>query len=75
MRPLVWIGVLLILFGVFALAFQGITFFTTERAVDAGPLKIDVQRPHTIVFHPIAGLAALAGGAVMVAAGRRSRVG
>ena len=67
------LGVLLILFGTFVLGFQGVTFFTTERAVDAGPLKIDVQKPHTIVFHPVLGLASLAGGAVMVLAGSRSR--
>ena len=73
MRALVVIGVLLILFGVVALAFQGFTFFTTERVVDAGPFKVDVQRPHTIVFHPVVGLAALAGGAVLVIAGSRTR--
>jgi hypothetical protein len=73
MRALVVIGVLLILFGVVALAFQGFTFFTTDRVVDAGPFKVDVQRPHTIVFHPVVGLAALAGGAVLVIAGSRTR--
>ena len=74
MRALVVIGVLLVIFGVVALAFQGFTFFTTDRVVDAGPFKVDVQRPHTIILHPIAGLAALAGGAVLVLAGSRSRV-
>jgi drug/metabolite transporter (DMT)-like permease len=68
------VGILLIVFGVFALAFQSITFFTTERAVDAGPFKVDVEKPHTIVFHPVAGIAALAGGAFLVAAGRREGV-
>jgi hypothetical protein len=73
MRALVVIGVLLILFGIAALAFQGVTFFTSERVVDAGPLKVDVQKPHTILLHPVVGLAALAGGAVLVAAGSRRR--
>ena len=72
MRPLLVIGVLLILFGIAALAFQGVTFFTTERLVDLGPLKVDVQKPHTIISHPLVGLAALAGGAVMVIAGSRA---
>ena len=43
------------------------------HSLDAGPFKVDVQRPHTIVFHPAVGLAALAGGAVMVLAGSRAR--
>jgi hypothetical protein len=73
MRALVVIGVLLILFGIAALAFQGVTFFTSERVVDAGPFKLDVQKPHTIILHPVVGLAALAGGAVMVVAGTRRR--
>ncbi len=73
MRPLVVIGVLLILFGIAALAFQGFTFFTSERVVDAGPFKVDVQKPHTIILNPIVGIAALVGGGVMVVAGSRSR--
>jgi len=73
MRALVVIGVLLVLFGILALTVGGFTFFTTDRAVDAGPLKIDVQRPHTIVFNPIAGIVAAAAGAVMIFAGSRPR--
>jgi hypothetical protein len=73
MRALVVIGVLLVLFGIVALTVQGFTYFTTERAVDAGPFKVDVQKPHTIVFNPIVGIAAVAAGAVMVVAGSRAR--
>jgi hypothetical protein len=73
MRFLVVIGVLLILFGIGALVFQGITFFTTDRVVDAGPFHVDVQKPHTIIFHPLVGIAALASGAVLVLVGARSR--
>jgi uncharacterized membrane protein YidH (DUF202 family) len=73
MRALVVIGVLLILFGIVALVVPGVTFFTTDRAVDAGPFKVDVQRPHTIVFNPIAGIVAVAAGVVMVVAGSRAR--
>lgn len=64
------IGVLLIVFGIFALGFQSVTYFTQERVVDAGPLKVDVQKPHTIVFHPVAGIAALGAGLLLVAVGR-----
>lgn len=71
MRMLAIIGVVLIVFGVLALGFQGVTFFTTERVVDAGPLKIDVARPHTIIFHPVAAAAALVAGLVLVVAGRK----
>ena len=68
------LGILLIVLGIVALCVQGFTFFTTERAVDAGPLKIDVQKPHTIIFNPIVGVAALIAGAILLVAGRRSSV-
>ena len=73
MRALMIIGVLLILFGIAALMFQGITYYTTDRVVDAGPLKVDVQKPHTIILHPIVGIAAVIGGIAMVVAGRPAR--
>ena len=73
MRPLMIIGVLLIVFGIAALMFQGFTYYTTERVVDAGPFTVDVQKPHTIVLHPIVGIAAVVGGIVMLVAGRPAR--
>jgi hypothetical protein len=69
MRVLVVIGVLLIAFGIIGLGVQGVTFFTQERVVDAGPFKVDVSKPHTIIFHPVACFAALAAGTVMVIVG------
>lgn len=72
MRFIAIIGVLLIIFGVVALGFQSMTFFTHERVVDAGPFKLDVEKPHTIVFHPVAGIAALAAGLALVVLGRQS---
>jgi Short repeat of unknown function (DUF308) len=73
MRPLMVIGILLIVFGVAALMFQGVTYYTTERVAQAGPFAIDVQRPHTIVLHPVIGIAALVGGIAMMMAGSRAR--
>ena len=60
------VGVLLIALGVVALCFQGFTFFTTERAAEIGPLAIDVQKPHTIIFHPVLGVVALVIGGLIV---------
>jgi drug/metabolite transporter (DMT)-like permease len=66
------IGVLLIVLGVIALAVPSITFFTRERVADVGFFQIDVSRPHTIVFNPIAGIVALVAGAVLLLSGRRA---
>jgi hypothetical protein len=72
MRPLVVIGLILVVLGIVALAIPTFTFFTTERVADIGFLKIDVSRPHTIVFNPIVGGVALAAGIVLLIVGRRS---
>lgn len=72
MRPLVVIGLILAVLGLVALAVPSITFFTTERVADVGFFKIDMSRPHTIVFNPMVGGVALAVGLVLVLVGLRS---
>ena len=71
MRPLVMIGLLLVVLGVVALVIPSFTFFTTERVADIGFFKVDISRPHTIVFNPIVGAIALAAGIVLVLLGLR----
>ena len=73
MRPLMIVGILLIALGVAALMFQGFTYFTTERVAQAGPFAIDVQKPHTIVLHPIVGILSIAGGVACLFAGSSRR--
>ena len=68
------LGILLVVLGVLALTYQGFTFWTTERAADVGPFAIDVQKPHTIIFHPILGVVALVAGAMMVMSARPREV-
>jgi hypothetical protein len=58
---------ILIVAGVLALAFGGFTYTTRDRVVDLGPLKVDADKQHSVPVAPIAGLAALVGGIVMVA--------
>jgi uncharacterized membrane protein HdeD (DUF308 family) len=66
MRAALVIGVILIVIGVVALAYQGITYTTQERVVDLGPLKVETERERTIPLPPILGVAALVGGVVLV---------
>jgi uncharacterized membrane protein HdeD (DUF308 family) len=73
MKPLVIVGVVLLVLGVVALAVPSFTFFTKDRVADAGFFTIDVSRPHTIVFNPIVGGVALAAGIVLVVVGLRSK--
>ena len=71
MRPVVIVGVLLIILGVVALAYQGISYTTKEKVVDLGPLKVEAKREKTIPLPPLLGGLALAGGIVLLIVGAR----
>jgi uncharacterized membrane protein HdeD (DUF308 family) len=65
-------GIVLIALGVLALVYQGITYRTKEKVIDLGPLKAEVEKEKTIPLPPILGVVAIAGGVVLLVAGRRS---
>ena len=65
------IGIVLIVLGVVALAYEGITYTTREKVVDIGPLHASVEKKKTIPLSPVLGGAALVGGIVLVLAGSR----
>ena len=67
------VGIALIVLGVIALVYQGITYTTREKVLDVGPFKAEVNREKTIPLSPVLGVVALAGGiALLLFAGRRS---
>jgi len=70
-KPVTLVGVALIVLGVLALAYQGITYTTREKVVDLGPLKITADKEQSIPLPPILGALALAGGVVLVVIGAR----
>jgi len=66
------VGIVLIVLGVIALVYQGITYTTREKIIDLGPLKAEVEKEKTIPLPPILGVVAIAGGVVLlVVSGRR----
>ena len=67
------IGVLLIVFGLVALAVGGISYTRREKVLDIGPLQATTEKHETIPLSPIAGIAAIVGGVALVAAGSRTR--
>jgi len=71
MKPVAIVGVILIVLGVVALAYQGITYTSKEKVVDLGPLKVEAKREKTIPLPPILGGLALAGGIVLLIVGSR----
>jgi hypothetical protein len=65
------LGVVLIVLGLFGLAWGGFTYTTTERIVDIGPIHATRDQTHTVPLPPIAGAVALIGGIVLVVASRK----
>ncbi len=71
MRVLTIAGIMLIVIGVVALAYQGITYTTREKVLDVGPVEVRKDTQKTIPLPPIVGGVALAGGFVLVLVGAK----
>ena len=70
MKAATVLGIALIVLGVLALAYQGITYSTRENVIDLGPLRASVEEK-TIPLPPILGALCLAGGVALVIVGVR----
>jgi hypothetical protein len=70
MNPKTITAVILIVLGVAALAYQGISYTTREKTVDIGPLQVTTEKTKTIPLPPIVGAVAVVGGIVLLVVGR-----
>lgn len=66
MKTNTMIGVILIVIGIIAFAYQGITYTTREKVVDIGPIHMTAEKTKTIPLPPIVGGLALLGGIVLL---------
>jgi uncharacterized membrane protein YidH (DUF202 family) len=66
------IGILLIVFGLVALAVGGINYTKREKVLDLGPIEATTEKRETIPLSPIVGIAAVAGGVALVVAGAKT---
>jgi len=71
MKTTMLLGVILIVIGIVAFGYQGITYTTKETVVDIGPLKIDAEKTKTFPLPPIVGAISLVGGIVLLVVGRK----
>jgi hypothetical protein len=70
-KPITLVGIALILLGIVAFAYQGITYTSREKVIDIGPLQASVDTKKTIPLPPILGGLLLAGGIVLVVVGAK----
>jgi hypothetical protein len=73
-KPIVMVGIILIVLGVIALAYQGISYTTRETVVKVPGVQIEAEKTKTIPLSPVLGGLALAGGIVLLIVGSRGRV-
>ena len=73
MKPIMIIGLVLIVFGIGALAYKGITYTTRETIIDIGPIKASADTQETIPLSPLLGGMSLAGGIILVIIGRKTQ--
>ncbi len=66
MRPKFLSGMILLVIGIMALAYQGITYTSREKAVDLGSVQVTTETAKRIPLSPVVGVVALIGGIALL---------
>lgn len=74
MKPMAIFGAVLVVVGVVALVYQGVSYTSHDTVIDIGPIHATADRQRTFPLPPIVGLAAVAGGVVLLITGGKARV-
>jgi hypothetical protein len=73
MKPITWVGILLVVLGALALAYQGFNYTHHERVMDVGPMHVTREDHEWVSVPPIlGGLALVAGIAVLVVGAKKN---
>jgi hypothetical protein len=73
MKPVTWVGIVLIVLGVLVLAYQGIDYTRQKKVLDVGSVHITTETHERLSLSPILGGLALAGGVVLLVVGARNK--
>jgi uncharacterized membrane protein HdeD (DUF308 family) len=65
------LGIMLIVVGLIALAYQGISYTTHKKVLDIGPIQATTTEHKTIPLPPILGGVAVIAGVILLASGRK----
>jgi uncharacterized membrane protein len=73
MKSIFLVGILLVVLGALALAYQGITYTHRERVLDVGPIHATRDTHEQIPLSPVLGGLVLVGGVTLLVIGARRR--
>lgn len=65
------VGVLLIIFGIIVLGYQGMTYTKKEKLAEIGDIQITANTQKTIYFPPVVGGLSLVAGVILILVGRK----
>ena len=71
MRPTSLVGIILIVLGALALAYQGFSYTREEKVLDVGPIHATAEKHEHVSIPPILGGLVLIGGIGILLVGRR----
>jgi uncharacterized membrane protein YidH (DUF202 family) len=66
-------GIVLIIVGVIALIYGGITYTTHKKVLDMGPIQAEKKETHNIPLPPVLGVIAIVGGGALLVFSSKSR--
>jgi hypothetical protein len=73
MKPITLIGIVLVVLGALALAYQGISYTRQEKVLDIGPIHATAEKQERIPLPPVIGGLALAAGVVLLVVGAKQK--
>jgi hypothetical protein len=71
MKMAAGLGIMLIIVGLIALAYQGISYTTHKKLLDIGPIQATQTEHKTIPLPPVLGGVAMIAGVILLASGRK----
>jgi uncharacterized membrane protein len=71
-NPITLVGIALIIRGIVAFAYQGITYTSREKIIDIGPIQATADTQKSIPLSPLLGGLVLVGGIALVVVGAKT---
>jgi len=68
-------GIAILIIGLLLTIITAFTFFTKEKVVDIGKLQISRDKPHTLKWSPLIGIAVMGfGGVILLVSSKKSKI-